>query len=175
MVRLNWLQRFYWERIAKPASDRELYRHLIATPISSVMELGIGRGERMRRIARLVHFPEGCTQLRYIGLDRFESATDQSQHLTLKQAHQQAMQLGFKATLIPGEINSSIARAAQKVGSCDLIIADGAMDPHCIQASPIGQWIHHITHGSSAIFACSQPGTSLKRVVLTESKIKAAA
>ncbi len=175
MVRLNWFQRFYWERLAKPASDRELFRHLISTPIASVLEIGIGAGDRMRRIAKLVRLPNESNQLRYIGVDSFESAVDGRVHLTLRQTHQLALQLGFKATLMPGEISSTIPRVASKIGACDLVIVDGGIDPVNVVSGPIGPWVRHITHSSSTIFGCAEPGGTLRRVSLSGMASKSAA
>ena len=175
MVQLNWFQRFYWERLAKPTSDRELFRHLISTPITSVLEIGIGSGDRMRRIAKLMQLRNDSAQLRYIGVDTFESAVDGRVHLTLKQAHQLASQLGFKATLMPGEIGVAVSRVAAKVGACDLVVVDGGIDPANALSGPIAPWIRHITHASSTILGCDQPGGTLQRVSLSCVASKSAA
>ncbi|MFO1063662.1 MAG: hypothetical protein U0892_07335 [Pirellulales bacterium] len=164
MSRLNWFQRFYWQRLAKPATERELFRLLMARPVASVMEIGIGSGERMKRVAQLIQLPAGTEQLRYVGVDSFESSEDGRAHLTLKQAHQQASQLGFRAVLIPGDIKSAVQRAAHKSGAMDLIIIDGHLDPAAVTAGPVAPWLGHITHASSIIMACSQVGGPLVQV-----------
>lgn len=158
MSRLNWFQRFYWQRLAKPVAERELFRQLLAHPIASVLEVGVGSGERMGRLAQLVQLTSGTEQLRYVGVDGFESATDGRPHLTLKQAHQRAAQLGFRANLIPGDLKSAMQRVAHKFGSSDLVIIDGGVDPAAPDTGVVGQWIHHITHSRSIILACSEVG-----------------
>ena len=115
MGRLNWFQRFYWQKLAKPAAERELFRLLIAQPIASVLEVGVGNGERMKRIVQLAQLAPGVAQLRYVGVDGFESARDGGVHLTLKQAHQQASQLGLRANLIPGDLRSAQGAAQAKL------------------------------------------------------------
>ena len=166
MGRLNWFQRFYWQKLAKPVAERELFRLLIAQPIASVLEIGVGNGERMKRIVQLAQLAPGVTQLRYVGVDSFESAKDGAVHLTLKQAHQQASQLGLRANLIPGDLRSAMPRVAHKIGASDLIIVNDDFDvqqPHC---GPIGQWLRHITHANSILLASPSRGAALMRVAI---------
>ena len=164
MSRLTWIQRVFWTRFSKPISDRELVRQLIHKPISSLLEIGVGRGERMHRIAQLVTLTAATERLRYIGVDEFEAAKDGGPHLTLKAAHQLASQVGFKASLIPGDIKSAMSRVAHKFGASDLIVIDGGLDPAQPHASPITPWLNRIAHDTSIILACSQPGQTLTLV-----------
>jgi len=164
MSRLTWIQRVYWTRFSKPISDRELVRQLIDKPISSLLEIGVGLGERMHRIEQLVTLTAGTERMRYIGVDEFEASKDRSLHLTLKTAHQIASQVGFKASLIPGDIKSALPRVAHKFGASDLIVIDGGLDPDQPHASPITPWLNRIAHDNSIILACAQPGQTLTLV-----------
>ena len=163
MSRLTWIQRVYWTRFSKPNSDRELVRQLIDKPIASLLEIGIGRGERMHRIAQLVTLTPEADRLRYIGVDEFEAAKE-GPHLTLKTAHQVASQVGFKAALIPGDLKSAMPRVAHKFGASDLVVIDGGLDPVQPHASPITPWLNRIAHENSIILACAQQGQTLKLV-----------
>lgn len=164
MSRLTWIQRIYWTRFSKPLSDRELVRQLIDRPIASLLEIGIGRGERMHRISQLVTLTSGCERLRYIGVDEFEAAKDGGTHMRLKTAHQLASQVGFKASLIPGDLQSAMPRVAHKFGASDLIVIDGGLDPAQPHASPITPWMNRIAHENSIILACAQHGQTLSLV-----------
>ncbi len=164
MSRLTWIQRVYWTRFSKPLSDRELVRQLIEHPIASLLEIGMGDGSRMDRIAQLVSLTEGTERLRYIGVDEFEAASDGGPHLTLKQAHQVAAQVGFKASLIPGDVKSAMPRVAHKFGASDLIIVDGGMDPSQPQSSHIAPWLNRIAHENTIILACAEHGQTLVQV-----------
>lgn len=158
----NWLQKQYWTRIAKPAEDRALFQHLVSQPVGSILEVGIGLGQRMKQIAKLVELPAGVEHLKFIGTDEFEAASDSRNHLSLKQAHQIAGALGFKATLIPGDIQSAIPRVAHKMGAVDLIIADGCVDPRNPLNSFLGQWIDHVAHSETTIVASASRGDVLQ-------------
>jgi len=166
MGRLNWFQRFYWQRLAKPVAERELFCLLIAQPIASVLEIGVGNGERMKRIAQLAQLASNTTQLRYVGVDEFESSKDGAVHLSLKQAHQQATLLGLRANLIPGDLRSAMPRVAHKIGSSDLIIVSDSFDVQQPLSGPVGQWLRHITHAGSILLAAPARGESLVRVAI---------
>jgi hypothetical protein len=160
MSRPSWLQKIYWSRFSKPVSERALFKHLIAHPVRSILEIGVGDGARMQRIAKLVQLPSDVTQLRYIGIDEFESASS-GRHLTLKQAHQLASQLGFKASLIPGDHSSAIPRVAHKMGACDLVIVDGGLNPQEPSVGIIGTWLNRLAHSQSTVIASNVDGGEL--------------
>lgn len=175
MVRLNWFQRFYWERLAKPRTDRELFRTLISRDIESLMEIGVDDGQRMRKIARLLKIKNPSATLKYIGVDGFESSKDGNVHLSLKQAHQLATQLGFRATLIPGDLDTAVALAARKVGSCDLVVVNSGFDASQPGDGPIGKWLQHFTHAESVILARQAATQTLCLVSLSNQASRLAA
>jgi hypothetical protein len=152
MGRRSWFSRLYWTKFAKPVEQRALYQFLINHPISSVLEIGVGSGQRMQRICQLVNLVPGVEQLRYIGVDEFESSTS-GEHLTLKEAHRIASQLGFKASLIPGTIQSAVPRVAHKFGPSDLIIVDGGIDLDRPTSGPVGGWLNRLAHSRSTVIA----------------------
>ena len=161
MSRLSWLQKVYWKRFAKPIEERALYQFLVDHPITSVLEIGVGRGARMQRIAKLVNLADGVDQLRYIGVDEYESAPARP-HLTLKQAHRLAAQLGLKASLIPGTVPLALPRVAHKFGPSDLIVIDGGVELGSSTMGLIGGWLNRLAHERSTVIASSQTGGVLK-------------
>ncbi len=165
MSRLTWFQRVYWTRFSKPLSERELVRHIITTPISSLLEVGLGDASRLKRLAQIIQLSAGVERLRYVGVDEFEAAKNDRRHLSLKTAHQLASQLNLKATLIPGDLKSALPRVAHKIGSSDLVVVDGGLDPAQPDDGPVAAWLNHIAHDHSVIFACAQAGENLTRVV----------
>lgn len=166
MSRPTWLQKIYWTHFAKPIEERELFKQLVSRPISSILEVGVGDGQRMRRLAKLVQPAAGCEQVRYIGIDEFESAQDARQHLSLKQAHKLTGQLGFRAWLIPGDIHSAIPRVAYKLGASDLLIIDGGINPAHPLASTLGSWLNRLAHNESVVLGCEEVGQTLQIVDL---------
>lgn len=157
----GWLKKVYWNRFAKPAEDRVLFQLLSSKTFSSILEVGLGDGQRMRRIAKLVQLPEGTEKLRFIASDEFEASPAERKHLSLKQAHQITNNLGFNASLIPGDVSASVPRIAHKMGTCDLIIADGSLDPADPYSSFLGGWLDRLMHSETLVVACRDLGQEL--------------
>jgi len=156
---MSWLQKIYWNHFGQPATERALFAALLARPFDSVLEIGVGTGARMRRIAKLIQ--QTGDQVRYIGTDPFESASDGEHHISLKAAHQLAGQLGFRASLLPGEAAGALPRVAHKFGPSELVIIDGGIDPTAPASGPIGSWLDRVADEGSTILACQESGGQL--------------
>lgn len=162
----GWWQRFYWTRLAKPVEDRALFGYLLERPYRSVLEVGMGDGQRLRRLARLIQIPPDVDRIRYIGTDEFESAEDRQGHMRLKDAHRLAGQLGFRVALVPGPMESTMMRVAHKFGPSDLVIINGGWDPEHPHDCIAGRWLPHIAHEGSVILASKQPGATLQPLAI---------
>lgn len=153
MSRLSWTKRFYWRYLSKPASERALFLHVLENPVASILEIGLGNGERFARVIPLCSKPNGVTQIRYAGVDPFESAQAGTPHLPLKTAHRNLAELGVKANLIPGDTIAAIARVANVVLPSDLVIIDGRWNSGDEISQAIHQWLPRLCHDHSTIFA----------------------
>ncbi|MEQ1827204.1 MAG: hypothetical protein ABL921_14710 [Pirellula sp.] len=163
MARLSWTQRLYWRYFSKPVSQRGLYLHAIETPCASILEIGIGSGERIKQLLSLCTPPAGVAQIRYAGVDPFESADDGKTHLHLKSAHRMLAEFGVKAHLIPGDASNALARVAHTVLPSDLIIIDGDWESNTVQGRAIHEWLPRLCHAKSTIFASSLQGGLLSK------------
>src|SRR5690606_6986360 len=103
-------------------------------------------GQRMQRIAQLMRLWGGEEGVRYVGTDEFESARDGARHLSLKQAHRMAAQLGLRAALIPGEIAAALPRVAHKLGACDLVVINEGLDPNQPTEGIVASWLNRLAH-----------------------------
>jgi hypothetical protein len=166
MARLSWTQRLYWRYFSKPVGYRELYLHAIETPIASILEIGIGSGERIQQVLSLSHAPEGVAQIRYAGVDPFESASDGKKHLHLKTAHRLLAEFGVKAHLIPGDTVTALPRVAHTVMPSDLIIIDGEWSAQSAVGRAIHEWLPRLCHAKSTIFASTTASGTLSKVPL---------
>jgi hypothetical protein len=171
MARLSWTQRLYWRYFSKPVGQRGLFLHAIDTPIASILEIGIGSGERIRQVLSLCSPPEGVSQIRYAGVDLFESASEGTPHLNLKSAHRMLSGFGVRAHLIPGDPTNALARVAHTVLPSDLIIIDGEWGASTQQGKAIAEWLPRLCHSNSTIFASSKQGGALTLCALPESVI----
>ena len=164
MPQLSWVQRLYWRYFSKPATERALFLHVIENPITSVLEIGIGTGERIKQVLPLCTLPDGVKQIRYVGVDPFESASPGVPHLNLKTAHKMLAEFGVKAHLIPGEPTNALARVAHSVLPSDLIIIDGGWGVESSQGRAIIDWLPRLCHSKSTIFATAVQGGLLQQV-----------
>lgn len=171
MARLSWTQRLYWRYLSKPVSQRELFLHAIETPISSILEIGIGSGTRIKTLLSLCVPPEGVKQIRYAGVDPFESAANSASHMNLKTAHRMLAEMGVKAHLVPGEPASALARVVHTVMPSDLIIIDGDWGSETTSGRAISDWLPRLCHGGSTIFAANEPGGKLVRIPVPETAV----
>ena len=119
-----WLSRF-----SSPAGERSVMRQVLSLQPSSILDLGLGtleRGERVLRVAASL----SATPVHYVGLDRFEARQpDDPPGVTLKEAHRRLHPLG-RVQLVPGNIDSSLARLCNHLGRFDLVLISTAADSH---------------------------------------------
>jgi hypothetical protein len=175
MARLSWTQRLYWRYFSKPVSHRGLFLHAIETPVSSILEIGIGSGERIKQVLSLCSPPDGVAQIRYAGVDPFESANDNRPHMNLKSAHRMLSEFGVKAYLLPGEPSNTLARVSHTVLPSDLVIIDGEWGTESVQGLAIANWLPRLCHAHSTIFACSVSGGTMIKIPVPESAVDRAA
>ena len=158
MARLSWTQRLYWRYFAKPVAERSLSMFVLENPIQSILEIGIGSGDRIKRILALIKQTNAAQPIRYAGVDPFESAGDNVAHVSLKNAHRMLAEFGLKAHLIPGEPVSALTRVVHTVLPSDLIIIDGRWNSDTVNQQAIEKWLPRICHANSTIFAAPQSG-----------------
>jgi hypothetical protein len=157
--------------MSKPVSERELMIFVQENAIGSILEIGIGSGERVRRMLPLCRKAEGVAQIRYAGVDPFESAATGVPHMNLKGAHRMLAEFGVKAHLIPGEISSAIARVANTVLPSDLIIIDGEWASTSDAGKAMETWLPRLSHSGSTIFAATTRGSVLSRIATPSNAI----
>jgi len=122
MGRLGFLRSLWLTRLSKPAGDRVLYRHALRHPPGRILELGVGTLARTVRLLEVAAAATAAAELTYVGLDRFESrAAADPPGVTLKQAHQRLHGLA-RVQLVPGNVDTGLARVCNHVGVFDLVL-----------------------------------------------------
>jgi len=164
MARVSWMQRLYWRYLSKPAAFRDLYLHAIDHPVGSILEIGMGSGQRIQAILGLCQLPPEVKHLRYAAVDPFESAGTGGHHLSLKAAHRMLSERGVKAHLIPGDVVSGVMRVAHTVLPSDLVLIEGLWNNGSPEAETIAQWLPRLCHSRSVIFASSTFGGKLEKL-----------
>ncbi len=171
MPQVTWFQKLQIRHFSKPASDRPLLVHLLDHPVRSILEIGIGNGERTQRVIDLAHLPSDVAQLRYCGVDPFESAPEGRAHLKLKQAHRLLSERGVKAHLVPGELHASLMRVTHTVQPSELVIIDHGYGVHSELGQALNQWLPRLATEDAVIFARAQSTDTLQRVSIDRGQV----
>jgi hypothetical protein len=123
------LDTLYLCRLCQPKAERELYRLLRQQRIRSVVELGLETHERCLRLIRLAKRFSPQQDVRYSGIDLFETRPAHQPRLTLKQTHQLLAGRGATVRLIPGDACSGLARYANQLTGTELLLISPDHEP----------------------------------------------
>ena len=168
MAQLSWYERLYWKYLSKPVSQRALFLHVLDNPLTSILEIGMGSGQRIAQLLAINAKGSEPKPIRYTAIDPFESnsqsANSQPPLLSLKAAHRILSEHGVKAHLIPGEPSNSVARVAHSVLPSDLVIIDGFWENGDANGQAIAQWLPRLCHVQSTLFVARSPGEPLVKV-----------
>lgn len=118
--------------LSRPSWERSIYRLLAKTPVSSIVELGLGAGLRAERMISVILRNTPADSIRYTGIDLFEARPSESPGMTFKEAFRWSKKLGVKAELIPGDPLSALARAANRLTKTDLVVIAADQDPEAL-------------------------------------------
>lgn len=133
---------------SKPAGDRILYRTLRRIRAAKILELGVGHGHRARRMIKAAS--RRAAPVSYAGIDLFESRTPSGDGLTLKQAHALLRPTEARIRLIPGDPFAALARMANEIGPCDLIVIGADQPADSLERA----WFYlpRLLHAATAVF-----------------------
>ena len=111
----------YYAYLAKPKSERKLYREIRRRRPQRIVELGLSSKQRSLRMLRVVaRYAPGPVE--YTGIDLFEARGKDYEGLTLKQAHKLFKPMASKVRLLPGDPFSALAAASNTLVGTDLLI-----------------------------------------------------
>jgi len=145
------LRNAYLLYFAQPAADRALYKTLKGRKVRSVVQLGIGNGERTSRMVEVLSWEAGNLPLDYTGIDLFEQRPKTSPGLTLKAAFSQLKFEGVKVRLTPGDPVSAISRIANQTKGVDLLFISADQDRESLERAWF--YVPRMIHAETLILA----------------------
>ncbi len=123
------LKGLYLAWFAKPAEWRVLFKHVRKHRPCKLLELGVGTGDRARRVIEASTVASFGSQISYTGIDLFETRTEtDGAGLSLKLAHRMLAVTKAKVRLVPGDPWMALSASANALGRHDLILI--ASDQH---------------------------------------------
>jgi hypothetical protein len=141
----------YLAYLSRPAEDRELYRAVRRIRPKSVVELGVGLGQRAVRLIEVACRYQRQSVVRYTGMDPFEGRPDSQARLTLKSAHKLLKPLGVQVQLVPGDPASALARHANALRDTDLLVI--AADEYASMDEGAWFYVPRMLHAKSQVLA----------------------
>jgi hypothetical protein len=115
----------YWQlaHFSKPVADHPLYQAIRQRQVRSILEIGIGNGQRAERMIELASQAVDVHAISYVGIDLFEMrGKSLPPGLTLKAAHRTFKALGARTRLIPGDPLSALSRTANELTGIELVV-----------------------------------------------------
>ena len=126
---------FCWCYLARPKSDRALYRLVRKHKPRKIMILGLEHRVRPLRMIALAKRYRPAECIEFAGIDRFESRPDGVPRLTLKQAHQLLRPTGARINLIPGDPHEALRRAANTLHGIELVVISAGQNADSLSRS----------------------------------------
>jgi hypothetical protein len=169
MATLGWLGSIWLTRLSQPAADRLIHRHILSRGPQRILELGLGTLVRTERLLQAAARRGG--DIRYVGLDRFEGrVAGDPPGVSLKQAHQRLHALA-RVQLVPGNVDTSLARLCNQLGQFDLVIVSSDNDERHLERAWF--FIQRMLTAETTVFF--QPSPRATWTVLPRSRLDALA
>lgn len=108
--------------MAKPVEDRLIYKKIKKQSVKSIVEIGMGDGNRSEKMIQVCQKFSSDQQVRYTGIDLFESRPESETQISLLAMHKRLNKTGAKVKLIPGDPESATARVANSLAGTDMIL-----------------------------------------------------
>jgi hypothetical protein len=158
---LRQLKCFFITNFSRPANQRCLYRAIRRQRAQSIVEIGIGWGQRAGRLIEVAAAATG-KQVRYTGIDEFESrSAEGASGLTLKHAYQQLRATGAAIQLVPGDPLAALTRVANSLTGTDLVVISADVDAASLRRAWI--YVPRMLHRGSLVYLEESSGNSDSR------------
>ncbi len=113
---------FWWCWLARPKSDRALYRLIRKHKPRKLMLLGLGAAVRPLRMIALAKRYHPANFIEFSGIDRFDSRPTDMPRLSLKKTHQLLRPTAARVNLLPGDPHETLPRAANTLHGIELVV-----------------------------------------------------
>lgn len=177
MAIISRLKLFYFSYLSNPPTDRVIYRTIHRQRVRRIVELGIGCGQRAKRMIEVASLTTPPREILFTGMDLFEDRPDANgPRVPLRAAYRMLRGTGARVRLVPGHPLEGLARTANDLGQIDLLIMSPGLDPR--QLARAWLFVPRLLHERSQVFVehlLPDGKTKLQRVAGSEIRTMAAA
>ncbi|HTN77901.1 MAG TPA: hypothetical protein VL096_21735 [Pirellulaceae bacterium] len=118
--------------------------------MQTIVEVGVGQLGRSRKMLEFAAEKSPLENLKFAGIDLFESRVDTASGVELKAAHRELKPLCGKLQLIPGDVYSALARSANSLTKTDLLIFSAGLDADSLAKAWF--YVPRMLHDQSLVF-----------------------
>lgn len=122
MAAASGLNAFWWCWLARPKSDRALYRLIRKHKPRKLMLVGLADTVRPLRMISLAKRYHPAEPIEFAGIDRFELRTADMPSLSLKKTHRLLRPTAARINLLPGDPHEALSRAANTLHGIELVV-----------------------------------------------------
>lgn len=123
MHSIGHIKLIYLLQFSKPSADRMVYRTIRRARVHTILELGMGGGQRAMRMIALASTHNEDQRVGYTGVDLFEAREGHDcPGLSLKTAFQRLRPTGARLKLVPGQPMAVLPQVANDLGQFDLVV-----------------------------------------------------
>jgi hypothetical protein len=156
----NTLKYLYLAYLSNPASERCLYRALAGSRASSIVEIGMGMGQRSLRLIDAARRFSGKATIRFTGIDLFEARPAVSPGMTLKRAHRILTATRARIRLVPGDPFTALARTANALMGTDFVVISADQERNSLAQAMF--YLPRMIHSDSHVFIEEPAGGTTK-------------
>jgi len=146
--------------LSKPVCDRSIYKLIRKHKFRSFVEIGMETGTRCVNMIHVAKKFGVSPNVRYTGVDLFDAREPEQGKLQLIEMHRKLKSLDAKTQLVPGDIQSAVARIANSHVRTDLIIISAGVDEAALESS----WFYfpRMLHSGSIVLIQKGEGQTFK-------------
>ena len=159
---LNRLKSIHLNYFSTPSAERLVFRVIAKQRICSMVELGIGTGQRSRRMIEQAQRSSPVAEIRYTGVDAFEGRDSEvAVGLPLIEVHRMLKATSARVQLVPGDPFTALARTANSLPGTDLVLISADQDAESVSRA----WFYlpRMLHDASVVLVESieQPADAI--------------
>lgn len=152
---MHLLRYLYHQLVRAPGAERPLYRAIHRRRPRQLVQVGLGDGDQVERMLRFAAFYAGGEGLAFAGIDLFEARPTSQPGMTYQQAHRRFGALVEQFSLVPGDPNTALSRAANRLLQTDLLVVRAGHDPASLKHGWL--YVPRMLHETSVVLV-EEPG-----------------